>query len=295
MKHSPAFLIVLLGFLLLAPWDRAYGSDQASVVIRVKGSDTLTKALKEFSYAYQKTSPHLRVEVTGGGTGNGIAALINGHVEIASASRPMRSREIQLLTKKHIGKSAIAHVVALDAVSVVVHASNPVNGLSLHQLMQIYGKNDHEARWSDFGVKVPGCPDQKITPLSRKNNSGTYVFFRQAILSKHEHFDSQLVSTDGSDTLIGKVAQTPCAIGYAGMAFITGQVKTLCIAKSPGANAPCVPPTAASTLDKSYPLSRSLYLYTLGEPQGEVKQFLDWVKGPEAREILLHTGYVPLP
>ncbi|MBF0164130.1 MAG: phosphate ABC transporter substrate-binding protein [Magnetococcales bacterium] len=264
-------------------------------VIHIKGSDTLIKALKEWTRIYQEKNPGARVEVSGGGSGNGIAALINGHVEIASSSRLLREREIQLLTRKRVGQVPIPHVVARDAVSVIVHPDNPINGLALHQLTDIYSKVRRTLTWGDFGVKVPECPDQKIMPINRKNNSGTYAFFKQTIFEKREHFDSQMLSMDASDSLVNMVGQMPCAIGYVGMAYVTNTVKTLCISKEQEVNAPCVPPTTASTVDQAYPLARSLYLYTLGEPRPEVMKFLDWVRGPEGQEILTRSGYIPPP
>ncbi|MBF0181155.1 MAG: phosphate ABC transporter substrate-binding protein [Magnetococcales bacterium] len=297
---APRFLS-LLGWLLLA-WGIALpvahareNSTDKPAPILIKGSDTLTKALRELAKAFREVVPDIGVEVGGGGSGNGIAALVNGHADIASSSRLMRSREVQIAAKKHAGVAPVFQVVALDAVSVVVNPANPLNGISLQQLMEIYGKQEPTARWSDLGVQVPGCQDQKILPLSRKNNSGTYAFFRETILPKHDHFDHNLVSLDASDEIVAMVAQMPCAIGYSGMPYVTGKVKTLCISQSHGPKVPCVPPTVASTLNKTYPLSRSLYLYTLGPPSGQSARFLEWIKGPQAREILQRAGYIPVP
>ncbi|MBF0628020.1 MAG: phosphate ABC transporter substrate-binding protein [Magnetococcales bacterium] len=285
--------MLLLGTFLISGW--AWATDTPTKTIHIKGSDTLFKALKEWTKVYQEREPGVRIEVTGGGSGNGIAALLNGHIEIASSSRPLRKREMQIFAKKHGGNELVTHVVARDAVSVVVHPSNPIHGLSLQQLTEIYSKQNHAPTWEELGVTVPGCPDQKILPISRKNNSGTYLFFRQAILDQNEHFDANTISMDASDAIVTMVAQMPCAIGYSGMAFVTNAVKTLCISKIHQSNAPCVPPTTASTVDQAYPLARSLYLYTLGEPGGEIKKFLDWILSPEGREILTRTGYIPPP
>ncbi len=264
-------------------------------LIRIKGSDTLSKVLIAWSNTYQAITPNLRMEVASGGSGNGIAALINGHVEIAATSRPLRKREIYLITRKYGDAIPVNQVVALDAISIMVHKNNPLNGISFNQLKEIYSKSGAFKQWSDLGIQVPGCQDQKIIPLNRKNNSGTYTFFRNAIFKKHEHFDPKLITLGTSNAIIDMVAQMPCTIGYSGMAFITGQVKTLCISKDQAATTPCVPPTAASTLDHTYPLARALYLYTLGPPTGVVKQFLTWITQPEGQEILLRTGYVQPP
>ncbi|MBF0294966.1 MAG: phosphate ABC transporter substrate-binding protein [Magnetococcales bacterium] len=301
MKPSVSRCLSLLIWLLLAcgaalpeAHAREAGGDK-SAPIRIKGSDTLTKALRELAKAFREVAPEVVIEVTGGGSGNGIAALVNSHADIAASSRLMRSREFQIAAKKQAGATPVFQVVALDAVSVVVNPANPLNGISLQQLMEIYGKGESTSRWSDLGVQVPGCQDQKILPLSRKNNSGTYAFFRETILPKHDHFDHHMISMDASDEIVSMVAQMPCAIGYSGMPYITGKVKTLCISQSRGPKVPCVPPTVASTLNKTYPLSRSLYLYTLGPPAGQSARFLEWLKGPQAREILQRGGYIPVP
>ncbi|GAB0056551.1 Phosphate-binding protein PstS [Candidatus Magnetaquicoccaceae bacterium FCR-1] len=288
-----ALLFLVIGAMPFPAWTGEH--EDAGKVIRIKGSDTLIKALKEWARIYPEKNPGMRVEVSGGGSGNGIAALINGHVEIASASRLLREREFNLLSRKRVGQIPIPHVVGRDAVSVIVHPDNPINGLALHQLTDIYSKVNRSLTWGDFGVKVPECPDQKIIPINRKNNSGTYVFFKQTIFEKREHFDSQILSMDASESLVSMVGQMPCAIGYVGMAYVTNTVKTLCISREQEANAPCVPPTTASTMDQAYPLARSLYLYTLGEPRPEVAKFLEWVRGPEGREILTRSGYIPPP
>ncbi|MEO5347577.1 MAG: phosphate ABC transporter substrate-binding protein [Magnetococcus sp. YQC-9] len=276
-------------------WANVWASDHDSPAIRIKGSDTLIKVLKEWAKVYQEKNPGTRVEVAGGGSGNGIAALINGHVEIASSSRMLREREIQLLTRKRAGVPVAPHVVARDAVSVIVHPNNPINGLALQQLTEIYSRTNRGMTWSDLGMKVPECQDQKIVPINRKNNSGTYVFFRQAIFEKRAHFEPRMLSVDGSDSLVNMVSQMPCAIGYTGMAYVSNKVKTLCVSKEHEANAPCVPPTSASAVDLAYPLARSLYLFTLGEPRPEVRKFLDWILSPEGREIVTRSGYIPPP
>lgn len=289
----PAVILALLGVLLLSAIPS--GAADAPLLIRIKGSDTLIKVLKEWVRLYQERDPGVRFEVAGGGSGNGLAALINGHVEIASSSRPMREREHQLFKKKHPNSEPVGHIVARDAVSVLVHPANPLNGVSLRQLTEIYGKHNHATTWSELGVQVPGCPEQKILPISRKNNSGTYLFFRQTILDKNDHFDAQLISTESADAIITMVAQMPCAIGYSGTASVTSQVKTLCVSREHQSNAPCVPPTTTATVDQAYPLARSLYLYTLGEPGGGIKKFLDWIQSREGREISTRNGYIAPP
>ncbi|MBF0614885.1 MAG: phosphate ABC transporter substrate-binding protein [Magnetococcales bacterium] len=293
--HWIRLLWLLFGCLGMGVWPTVVLAAEGVTLIRIKGSDTLTKALKEWVRVYQEREPGVRFEVSGGGSGNGIAALINGHVEVASSSRLLREREWQLFRKKNAHVVPVEHVVARDAVSVVVHPSNPINGVSLQQLTDIYSKSSQAMTWTELGVQVPGCPEQKILPIGRKNNSGTYLFFRQTILDKHDQFDSQKVSTESADAIVAMVAQAPCAIGYSGTAFVTNAVKTLCVSKDHAPNAPCVPPTMSATVDQVYPLARSLYLYTMGEPAAPLKKFLVWIQGREGREILTRNGYIPPP
>ena len=263
-------------------------------LIRTKGSDTLARVAVQWAEAFRKRVPNVRLMVDGGGSGNGIAAMVNGHVEIAHTSRPLKKGEAQLIAKRS-GVAPVAHVVGLDAVTIMVHRNNPLHGISLARLAEIYGKKGRFSSWSDLGVKVPGCPDQRIVRISRKNRSGTYAFFRNAILGKGHHFHPGMETLGASEEVVRRVSEEACAIGYGGMAYVTSWVKTLCIFTGQGTQSACVPPTAAFTLDRSYPLARPLFMYTLGPPQGQVKAYLDWVMGSEGQEILRRTGYVVPP
>ena len=259
--------------------------------IRIKGSDTMAALAESWKNVYQSQTTGVTMEVSSGGSGNGIAALINGHVEIANTSRPLKSQEIRLMMRRS-GKKPVVFMVGLDAVSVIIHPLNPLNGLSLKQLAEIYGRNGKIRRWSELGVKVPSCEDKEIIQVSRKNNSGTYSFFRRDIFPKRRHFHLNMEFVETSDAVVKRVTETPCAIGYSGMGFVTATVKTLCIIKNDG---PCVPPTAAFTLDKSYPLARPLYMVTQGAPSDQIKRYLEWVTGPDGQEILRKSGFIPIP
>jgi phosphate transport system substrate-binding protein len=263
----------------------------AETIIRSKGSDTLLPIISRWATRYQGETPAVGVEASGGGSGNGIAALINGHVDIAATSRPLRQHEIKQAVKR-AGHQPMLHPVGMDALSIVVHPNNPLHGLSLKQLANIYMRDGEIARWSDLGVQVEGCAGQEILRIGRKNNSGSYFQFREGVMERGQHFHGQLERATSSEVVVQRVANAPCAIGYVGMGFVTSAVKTLCVSKEKGA---CIPPTAAHTLEKRYPLARHLYLVTLGEPKEAVKKYLNWILGPVGQEILQKAGFIPLP
>ncbi len=289
-RLRPTLIATLLSMLFIIWGGTASGGDR---LIRIKGSDTLAAVASEWGEAFSQDKLGLTINVSGGGSGNGIAALINGHVEIASTSRKLRDREKRLMLKKNQEKP-YSITVGLDAVSVLVHNNNPLNGISLPQLAAIYGAKGTFSKWSDLGVTVPGCESGKIVRVSRKNNSGTYSFFRQTIFGKRAHFNRGIKTHGRSQDLVDHVADEPCAIGYSGMAFLNSSVKTLCVAKT-SAMQDCVPPTAAFTLSEKYPLSRPLFMYTLGEPKGNMRDFLSWIRGSEGQNILRKAGFVSIP
>ncbi|MBF0095737.1 MAG: phosphate ABC transporter substrate-binding protein [Magnetococcales bacterium] len=260
-------------------------------IIRSKGSDTLLPIISRWATRYQSETPAVALEASGGGSGNGIAALINGHVELAATSRPLRQHEIKQAVKR-AGQHPMLHPVGMDALSIVVHPNNPLHGLSLKQLANIYMRDGKIERWSDLGVQVAGCDEQEILRIGRKNNSGSYFQFREEVMERGQHFHAQLERATSSEAVVQRVANAPCAIGYVGMGFVTSAVKTLCVSKEKGA---CIPPTAAHTLEKRYPLARYLYLVTLGEPSEAVKKYLNWILGPVGQEMLQKTGFIPMP
>lgn len=291
MKKQMLFSLLVLFSMLV--WTHAVegGFVESPGQIRVKGSDTMAALAQLWAQTYQSQTFGVTVDVAAGGSGNGIAALINGHVEIANTSRSLKSQEVRQMLRR-FGKHPVVSTVGLDAVSVMVHPLNPLNGLSLQQLAEIYGRKGTIRSWEDLGVSVPGCEGRRIVRVSRKNNSGTYSFFRQDIFQKRRHFDLNMEFVGNSAAVVQHVARTPCAIGYSGMGFVTAMVKTLCIVKD---NGPCVPPTTAFTLDKSYPLARPLYMVIMGPPKEAVKKYLQWVVGPAGQDILRKFGFIPIP
>lgn len=258
-------------------------------VIQNKGSDTLVNVAQAWAELYSAVDSAVAVAVSGGGSGTGISAMINGTVDIANSSRRMRESEIAAARAN--GNDPVEHLVGYDALAVYLHARNPLNGLSVQQLAGIYGDDGTIERWSQLNIEIPGCPSDEIVRVSRQNNSGTFAYFREAVLGD---FDYKLGSHDmhGSKDVVDLVAHTPCAIGYSGLAYATPEVKTPCLVDGDGAA--CVAPTMETALDGSYPISRPLLMYTPGEPAGEVKKYLDWVLGEEGQCIMLEAGYTPV-
>ena len=266
----------------------ACGGGQDRQVIQNKGSDTLVNVAQAWAEAYQEVDPSTVVAVSGGGSGTGIAALINGTVDIANASRAMKEKEIKLA--RDSGHDPLQHIVGYDALAVFLHADNPLNSISLEQLAEIYGDGGTYTRWTDLGVEVPGCEDQTMVVVSRQNNSGTYAYFRGTVLGKG---DFRLGTRDmhGSKDVVDLVENTPCAIGYSGLAYATDHVKLGCVSDKTGG--PCTSPTVSTASDGSYPIARPLLMYTNGEPTGYVGEYLNWIKSDVGQCIILEKGYAP--
>ncbi|MFQ5479021.1 MAG: phosphate ABC transporter substrate-binding protein [Candidatus Binatia bacterium] len=267
------------------------GGDSSRTVIQNKGSDTLVNLAQAWAERYSALHNDVAVAVSGGGSGTGIAALINGNVDIANASRDIKEEEQEAVRKAH-GQEAVEHVVARDAIVVFVHKDNPVPQLSLAQLACIYGEGGTCERWTDLGVEVPGCAGQEIIRVSRQSNSGTYVFFRETVLGKTRDFELGSRDMQGSKDVVDLVTHTPCAIGYSGMGYATAEVKSVCVAKNE--SSACVNPTPEAADSGLYPIARKLYMYTLGEPVGVVRDYLDWITSKEGQEIVVASGFVPV-
>jgi len=284
LRKIPIVLISVTTAVVLT----ACGGGESRQVIQNKGSDTLVNVAQAWAEEYQGVKPDVVVAVSGGGSGTGIAALINGTVDIANASRAMKDKEIKL-AKDH-GQDPIQHVVGYDALAVYMHSDNPMDAISIEQLAEIYGDGGTYTRWTDLGVEVPGCQDQTIVVVSRQNNSGTYAYFRGAVLGDS---DFKLGTRDmhGSKDVVDLVENTPCAIGYSGLAYATDHVRLACISAETGGE--CTGPSVATASDGSYPIARPLFMYTDGEPTGFVGEYLNWIKSDAGQCIILNKGYAP--
>jgi phosphate transport system substrate-binding protein len=268
------------------------GGDAAKKqTIQNKGSDTMVNLAQAWAEEYKKVAPDVDVEVSGGGSGVGIAALEKGTIDIANASRNMKPEEIEA-AKKNTGKTPKEIIVGYDALAIYVHKDNPLNEITLDQIAQIYMEGGSLTKWSDLGVTIPGASGDEIVRVSRQSNSGTYEFLREHVLNKK---DFKLGSRDmnGSKEVVELVSSTPTAIGYSGMGYATPAVKMLKVKKT--ASDPAYDPNVANTLAKTYPIARSLQVYTLGEPQGAIKTYIDWMLSDAGQKVVEASGYVPLP
>jgi phosphate transport system substrate-binding protein len=261
------------------------------IVIQNTGSDTMVNLAQAWAEEYATVAPGVSVEVSGGGSGTGIAALENGTVDIANASREIEPQEIAA-AKKNTGKEPREFQVGFDALAVYVSKANPLAEITFEQLAEIYGEGGKVATWSEMGVTMPAGADE-IIRVSRQSNSGTYAYFREAVLGKGRDFKLGSRDMQGSKDVVELVSKTPGAIGYSGMGYATAEVKMLRVARKAGE--PTFAPTLENTLNKSYPIARPLYMYTLGEPSGAVKAYLDWVHTEAGQVIVAKSGYVPLP
>jgi phosphate transport system substrate-binding protein len=256
------------------------------------GSDTMSNLAQEWAEEYGKVNPAVSIEVSGGGTGQGVAALINGTADIANASRKLEPEELSKAKAAH-GTEPTEYMVGYDALSIYVHKSNPLNEISLEELGEIYKEGGKLDKWEQLGVKsIPGAQDNKIVRVSRQNNSGTYHYFRELVVGKKNDYKAGSLDMNGSKDVVELVSKTPTAIGYSGMGYATPAVKILKVSKKKGEAA--VAPSIASTLEKTYPIARPLFMYTPGAPSPEVKAYIDWVMSPAGQKVLEHAGYVPL-
>lgn len=283
-------MIKILGTCLMTSMTIIAHTAEARSMIQNKGSDTLVNVAQAWAEEYRKVNPDIAVAVTGGGSGTGIASLINGTVDLANASRKMKKKEIDLAKKR--GQNPVEHVVGYDALAVFVHMGNPLDSIAIPKLADIYGEGGKTNNWKQLGIEVPGCKGQEMVLVSRQNNSGTYAYFRKAVLGKKRDYILGTRDMHGSKDVVDLVEKTPCAIGYSGLAYATDHIKMLCITKEEGAE--CVNPSVASASDRSYPIARPLFMYTNGEPQGAVKEYLDWILSDEGQCIILNKGYAPV-
>ncbi len=258
--------------------------------IQNKGSDTMVNVAQAWAEEYKDVRPDVDVEVSGGGSGVGIAALIKGSVDIANASRNMKPQEMEQ-ARQNTGKEPVEFIVGYDALAVFVHKDNPLNEISFAQLAGIYSESGRITKWSELGVRIPNTSHDEIVRISRQSSSGTYEFFREKVLNKKD-FKLGSLDMNGSKEVVELISGTPTAIGYSGMGYATAGVKMLKISKEPGA--PAVEPNAQTTLSKEYPIARSLQVYTLGQPNGPVKAYIDWIMGEHGQRVLQESGYVPL-
>lgn len=281
MKRCAVMFLIALTALCPAVYAR-------QGMIQIKGSDTMVNLGQAWAEKYMEKHPASFIAVTGGGSGTGMASLISGTCDIAMSSRDIKDKEKSQARARNAEPYEIT--VALDGLAVVVNPANPVGRLTMRQLADIFtGKIRN---WKELGG-----PDSKIVVLSREVNSGTHVYFKEHVL-RHgnpggaEEFAPDALLLSSSQAIADEVAGNTVAIGYYGMGYISNRQKTVAIAKDE--NSPHVEPAIDNVVGKKYPLSRPLFMYTNGAPQGELKAFVDFILSKEGQEIVVKTDFVPV-
>lgn len=282
---------LLLAASLLAgcqrPSGAGEGANPAGTTIQDQGSDTLVNLALAWAEAYHQKYPDVTVSVTGGGSGAGLAALVNGTTDIANASRPIKPEEIEQARAKGFTPQEL--VVARDAIAVLVNPGNPVDELTLVQVADIF--SGRISNWREVGGE-----DRPIVRLSRETNSGTHVYFLENVLRHGEKDNETLFSTDtlllpSSEGISAEIRQNPNAIGYDGLGYVTPDLKVVAVAE---AGMPFILPSVRTVNDGTYPIARDLYMYTAGEPDGVLADYLRWILGPEAQALVASLGFVPV-
>jgi len=287
MKRLWIIILVIL-LVACAPTDNTGQTSLPTVSIQNKGSDTIVNLALAWAERYQTAHPEVRISVTGGGTGTGIAALINGTVDIANASRQIKTEELdKAIANKH---DPVEFVIARDAIAVIVNPSNPVNQLTIQQISDIY--SGKISNWSQVGGE-----NRPIVRLSRETNSGTHVYFLETVLRQGSKEDKTLFAQNtlllpSSEGIISEVRLNENAIGYDGLGYVTEEVKMLAVAKDPAG--PYYIPSAETVNLGQYPVARDLYMYTVTQPAGAIKDYLDWIYSAEAQAIVTELGFVPV-
>jgi phosphate transport system substrate-binding protein len=276
--------LLFMVFLLAAPAFAA--KDKNS--IQVKGSDTMVNLGQAWAEKYMEQDTDHFIAVTGGGSGVGLSSLISGTCDIAMSSRNIKEKEMALARQKGVNPHEIK--AALDGLAVVVHPDNPITRLTLDQLAAVF--SGKITNWKDLGGK-----DEAIVLLSREVNSGTHVYFKEHVLRRNdpgsrEEFAPGALMLSSSQAIADEIAGNPAAIGYYGMGYISKKQKPLAVAKD--GNSEYEAPTIENVINGKYPISRPLFLYTNGEPEGLVKQFVAFALSKEGQEIVLATDFVPV-
>ncbi|MAT39933.1 MAG: phosphate-binding protein [Ectothiorhodospiraceae bacterium] len=244
--------------------------------ITITGSDTMVILAQRWAEEYMRSEEGISIQVSGGGSGTGIAALINGTTDICSASRPVTQGELKRIREKY-GTTGVQVTVAKDGILVYINQKNPVSSITSEQLRKIY--TGELTNWNEIGG-----PDHQIIVYGRENNSGTHYFFKQEILLGDE-FSTSVQSLQGTSAVVNAVSHDPYGIGYGGTAYASG-------VKIVGIND--ILPTKDNVTSGRYPLARDLYMYLRYRPSGHLKTFVDWVLSTDGQGIVDDIGYYPV-
>lgn len=285
MRVQSSILILAAGlFCAVPPAAHAKNADS----LQVKGSDTMVNLVQAWAEEFMKNKPDAFIAVTGGGSGTGIAALINGTCDLAASSREIKGPERAMAEKK--GVDPREYRVALDGLAVVVHPENPLSSLTMDQLAGIFtGKI---ANWKELGGT-----DAKIVILSREVNSGTHVYFKEHVLRKGdpkstEEFSQDALLLPSSQAIADETAGNKATIGYYGMGYLSARQKAVAVAKD--AASPAVPPTVENVVSGAYPISRPLYVYANGLAKDRVRDFLEFILSDEGQSVVSQQDFVPI-
>lgn len=283
MKTKCIHLLLLSALALSAACGRpADDNAEQHRPVTVKGSDTMVILTQTWGENYMKENPGLTIQVTGGGSGVGIAALINGGTDICEASRPMKASEKDQVRGRH-GQDVKEIPVALDGLAIYVNDSNAVASFTPAQLKGIY--TGRITNWRDVGGK-----DGRIVTYGRDNSSGTYQFFKEHILA-NEDFAREVQTLPGTGAIVNAVSKDVASIGYGGIAYSKG-IRVVPIKRDEKSEP--IMPSLETVKSGVYALSRNLFFYTVGEPAGDAKAFIDWVLGPEGQKLCEKVGYYPV-
>jgi phosphate transport system substrate-binding protein len=277
MEDSMKKLIVVMMAALFT-----VGVIMAGTTVTIKGSDTLVRLGQRWAEEYMKKNQGVVIQVSGGGSGTGIAALLNGTTDICEASRDMKEKEYKLAEQKGISPYRVS--VALDGIAIFLHRANLVTGLSFAQLKGIY--TGAIANWKEVGGA-----DARIILYGRENNSGTYAFFKEKVLNK-EDYSEYTQTLPGTAAVVNAVSKDKNGIGYGGIAWATG-VKYAAVRKSK--DGPAILPSTETVSNGAYPISRDLYWFFNGVPKGELKKLVNWALSEEGQKVAADMDYVPLP
>lgn len=261
-------------------------ANAAAKYVTIKGSDTMVHLVSTWAEDFMDSHEGTDISVTGGGSGTGIAAMLNGTTDICAASRQMKKQEIELAEQKKI--TPVRYVVARDGIAVVVNPKNPVSTLTIEQLGKIF--TGAYTNWTQVGG-----PDKPIIVLSRESSSGTYVFFQEHVLGKKDYTTNARLMP-ATSAIIQAVGEDAWAIGYVGLGYaVEAGDKVKMLAVKADAEAPPVVPSEETVISGEYSIARPLQLYTNGEATGTIKEFIDFCLSPVGQKIVRETGYVPVP
>jgi phosphate transport system substrate-binding protein len=275
-------LVIFVGIVSLI------GCGRDGKAIQIKGSDTMVNLGQAWAEEFMKKYPEVSVAVTGGGSGTGIAALINGTTDIAMCSRAMTQKEIKLAKKKGVNPYEIR--VANDGIAIVIALQNPIKKLTVKQLSEIF--SGKITNWKEVGG-----PDKKMVALSRDRNSGTHIFFLEEVVKlgnkkSPNEFAKGVLMMPSNQAIVEEVSGNPTAIGYIGLGYLNKRLEAIAVARD--RTSAYVVPTVRTVSNKRYPISRALYIYTNGEPTEKIKTFMDFVLSDQGQKIVLDMDFVPL-